>query len=409
MFRATTAALVGVAAGNECLAENFNLVSQTNEGTVTTSVAGIKLAQPFMEKVDFEKFNVRGESTLTLKTPMGKQELTQKHILSIERKRFVSFLEAKGTLTGDHSKCVKFSLPPQLPEPEVFADLFKKFSALLECKETDGAIDTWRTSASFKHLSAELEMGTSPDSLLHWANENVTITDVPVIGSLPVHADLIVTTAAVGGPEEADLDETQFGDCEEIPMPWDYTAIFTDYPGFWTKNILAVVQQMQESVVEEEIEEESDEMLGGKINLAISDCGDAATHGHVSGISPTFVTKGKKSVVTGTGHLDTTVTDGSFDFDIKFGDMSVHKCTGDICSSSKCSFPMGMGSIVYHGLNCPMAEGDVTMDFDVRVSRMVPKEFETLTIELQSKGSAGDLLCAKIATSPGTMDEEISV
>ena len=84
MFRATTAALVGVAelvgvaAGNECMAENFNLVSQTNEGTVTTSVAGIKIAQPFMEKVDFEKFNVRGESTLTLKTPLGKQELTPK-------------------------------------------------------------------------------------------------------------------------------------------------------------------------------------------------------------------------------------------------------------------------------------------------------------------------------------------
>ena len=50
MFRATTAALVGVAelvgvaAGNECMAENFNLVSQSNEGTVTTSVAGIKIA-----------------------------------------------------------------------------------------------------------------------------------------------------------------------------------------------------------------------------------------------------------------------------------------------------------------------------------------------------------------------------
>merc|ERR1712185_421099 len=115
----------------------------------------------------------------------------------------------------------------------------------------------------------------------------------------------------------------------------------------------------------------ADEMLGGKINLAISDCGDAATHGHVSSISPTFVTKGKKSVVSGTGHLDTIVTDGSFDFDIKFGDMSVHKCTGDICSSSKYSFPMGTGSIVYHGLNCPVAEGDVTMDFDVRVSRVV--------------------------------------
>ena len=52
-------------------------------------------------------------------------------------------------------------------------------------------------------------MGTSPDSLLQWANENVTNTDVPMIGSLPMHADLLVAIAAVGGPEEADLDETR--------------------------------------------------------------------------------------------------------------------------------------------------------------------------------------------------------
>jgi len=70
---------------------------------------------------------------------------------------------------------------------------------------------------------------------------------------------------------------------------------------------------------------------------------------------------------------------------------------------------IGTSSIVYHGLNCPMAEGDVTMHFDVRVSRIAPKEIETLAIELQSKGSAGNLLCSKIATSPSAMDEEISV
>ena len=59
--------------------------------------------------------------------------------------------------------------------------------------------------------------------------------------------------------------------------------------------------------------------------------------------------------------------------------------------------------------NCLVAEGDVTMDFDVRASRIVSKEFEKLTTELQSKGSAGNLLCAKIARSHGAMDEEISV
>ena len=111
------------------------------------------------------------------------------------------------------------------------------------------------------------------------------------------------------------------------------------------------------------------------------------------------MTQGKKSVVSVTGHLDTTVTDGSFDFDIKFGDMSVHKCTGDICRLSKC-FSDGITALWLR---------IVTMDFDVSASRIVPKEFEKLTPELQSKGSASNLLCAKIARSPGAMDEEISV
>jgi len=210
-----------------------------------------------------------------------------------------------------------------------------------------------------------------------------------------------------GAMEEEEDDDEEIGGMQE-----DINDMLEEVLGGNINLAAFDDEEFDEEIDEEELDEEELEiykMLGGKINLAISDCGDEATHGHVSSISPTFVTKGKKSVVSGTGHIDTTVTDGSFDFDIKFGGMSVHKCTGDICKSSKCSFPMGMGSIVYHGLNCPVAEGDVTMDFDVRVSRIVPKEFETLTIELQSKGSAGNLLCAKIATSPGAMDEEISV
>ena len=78
------------------------------------------------------------------------------------------------------------------------------------------------------------------------------------------------------------------------------------------------------------------------------------------------MTQGKKSVVSVTGHLDTTVTDGSFDFDIKFGDMSVHKCTGDICRLSKC-FSDGITALWLR---------IVTMDFDVSASRIVPKEFD---------------------------------
>ena len=47
----------------------------------------------------------------------------------------------------------------------------------------------------------------------------------------------------------------------------------------------------------------------GTINLAISDCGEAATHGHVASISPTSVKQGAETVMTGLGQLDTSVSD----------------------------------------------------------------------------------------------------
>jgi C1A family cysteine protease len=45
--------------------------------------------------------------------------------------------------------------------------------------------------------------------------------------------------------------------------------------------------------------------------------------------------------------------------------------------------------------------GDITLDFDVTVSRFVPSSLAHLDIEISSEGSAGKLLCAKITTSPG--------
>jgi len=58
-------------------------------------------------------------------------------------------------------------------------------------------------------------------------------------------------------------------------------------------------------------------LAAGTINLSIEDCGGASTHGKVGGISPTSVPQGTSTKVTGTGTLDTTVTDGSFDVAVK--------------------------------------------------------------------------------------------
>jgi len=142
-------------------------------------------------------------------------------------------------------------------------------------------------------------------------------------------------------------------------------------------------------------------VAAGTINLAISDCGDSATHGKVAGISPSSVAQGTKTTVTGTGQLDTTVTDGDYNVNVKALGVSMQKCKADLCSASKCALPAFTGSVDFHGLACPQQAGDVSLGFDVTVARSVPSSLAVLDIEITSTGSAGKLLCATIKTSPG--------
>jgi len=142
-------------------------------------------------------------------------------------------------------------------------------------------------------------------------------------------------------------------------------------------------------------------VAAGTINLAISDCGDSATHGKVGSISPSSVPQGTKTLVTGTGSVDTTVADGSYNVNVKALGVSMKTCKADLCGASKCALPAFTGSVDFRGLNCPQAAGDVSLGFDVTVSRTVPSSLAVLSIEITSTGSAGKLICATIQTSPG--------
>jgi C1A family cysteine protease len=52
-------------------------------------------------------------------------------------------------------------------------------------------------------------------------------------------------------------------------------------------------------------------------------------------------------------------------------------------------------------LSCPVSAGSVNLDFDVTVAQSVPSSLAVLEMDITSKGSQGDLLCAKLHTSPG--------
>jgi hypothetical protein len=134
----------------------------------------------------------------------------------------------------------------------------------------------------------------------------------------------------------------------------------------------------------------------GAINLAISDCGGGATHGTVTGISPSSINTGSTTTVHGFGKVDTEVTSGNYKFTVKALGVTLQTCSGDLCSPAQCDLPQGTGSIKFGGVSCPLAAGDVDLAMDVTVSAAIPSSLAVLEMQLD----AGDLLCAKINTSP---------
>jgi len=137
---------------------------------------------------------------------------------------------------------------------------------------------------------------------------------------------------------------------------------------------------------------------GGTLKLAYQDCG--AAHGKVTGLSPSTLTLGQKTTVTGSGSVDEAVTDGTFEMNIKASILS-KTCTGNICQPSTCPLPAGVGSITWNGMKCPLAKGDVTVGTDVILSGALPPWAARATIGIKGKASNGDdLLCMTLSTAP---------
>merc|ERR1711907_807336 len=68
--------------------------------------------------------------------------------------------------------------------------------------------------------------------------------------------------------------------------------------------------------------------------------------------------------------------------------------------SSSC---LGVGTITWEGLKCPVAKGDVSVAVDVSLSRLIPAKLAKGTIEIKAAGASKEnLICLDIDTSAAT-------
>eukprot|EP00927_Polykrikos_kofoidii_P076919 TRINITY_DN73935_c0_g1_i1.p1 TRINITY_DN73935_c0_g1~~TRINITY_DN73935_c0_g1_i1.p1 ORF type:complete len:340 (+),score=63.08 TRINITY_DN73935_c0_g1_i1:78-1097(+) len=154
-------------------------------------------------------------------------------------------------------------------------------------------------------------------------------------------------------------------------------------------------------VVKKVEEEKNDQfMQGGILKLTWKDCGDASTHGKVTGLTPDTLTLGTKTAVTGSGTVVEAVTDGSFKISVKAGFIS-KEFDGDICKAQTFPLPLGSGSVTWDGMKCPLAVGAASVPTEIEMSSRLPVSLAKANIQISATDSAGGkLLCMEIDTAP---------
>jgi len=139
---------------------------------------------------------------------------------------------------------------------------------------------------------------------------------------------------------------------------------------------------------------------GGTLSLDWKDCGDASTKGKVTGLTPASLTLGQKTRATGVGSVTEDVSAGKIDISLKASIIS-KTYSGDVCSAQTFTLPLGVGSITYDGVKCPVAAGAVSVPVDILLSSALPSSLAKAAITISATSTSGDkLLCMAINTAP---------
>lgn len=132
--------------------------------------------------------------------------------------------------------------------------------------------------------------------------------------------------------------------------------------------------------------------------LTWSDCGDEDTHAKISSVTPDTLMTGQEVTISGIGNLDQDIDEAvsfSLAMEGQFTD-----CTGLASAGAKCNFPLNMGSIEFKGLPGPYTAGEIPIDVDLSISRLLPATLLETTTQVTGIGAdSGNLIfCMNVYT-----------
>merc|ERR1712157_676559 len=94
--------------------------------------------------------------------------------------------------------------------------------------------------------------------------------------------------------------------------------------------------------------------------------------GKITDFTPSSLTLGKKTTMTGTGQLDEAVTSATFDLVMTGAIGQLLKCDGDASQSKTFQLPLGVGSLTFDAMKFPLTAGNVPVNVDIELSATLP-------------------------------------
>jgi len=146
---------------------------------------------------------------------------------------------------------------------------------------------------------------------------------------------------------------------------------------------------------------DEDFVQGGTLKLGWKDCGDSSYHGKVTSLTPSTLTIGANTRVVGSGNVDEEVTAGSFTITSKAMVGPAEHFSGDVCKPKTFKLPLGLATIIWDGLKCPVAKGPADVSVNVKLAASIPAKLARTTIDLKATSSSGhNLICMGMTTAP---------
>jgi hypothetical protein len=195
----------------------------------------------------------------------------------------------------------------------------------------------------------------------------------------PIIGTLVCKLAEMGEPKAIDAI------CQKVPIPSCQDALQKVFD-----KLLAKCQPGDEDFVE-----------GGKLQLGWIDCGDSSYHAKVTSLTPSTLTIGANTHVVGQGNVDEEVTAGSFSISSKAIIGPAEHFSGNVCQPKTFNLPMGLATITWDGLKCPVAKGQADVGVNVKLAASIPAKLARTTIDLKATSSSGhNLICMQMTTAP---------